>query len=195
MEAYPALAMISRRLLTGGQARERIRMAILYPKHACSFAGGHFLLSRVWYAHFTEFIGDIAMRKLKLAMQFLLGAFFVLAGLNHFRVPEFYVSIMPRYLPWHEQLVNISGVCEIVLGLLLVVPRYTVAASWGIIALLIAVFPANIHMAMNPNQYPDVSPMLLWLRLPLQVVMIAWAYWFTQTPAAIAAVDRVVPST
>jgi uncharacterized membrane protein len=126
------------------------------------------------------------VRRLKLVMQWLLGVFFVLAGINHFRDPDFYRSIMPPYLPWHDLLVEVSGVCEVVLGLLLVVPRYTVPIAWGIIALLIAVFPANIHMAMNPQRYPDIHAAFLWIRLPLQGVLIAWAYWFTRTPAPAA---------
>ena len=67
-----------------------------------------------------------------------------------------------------------------VLGALLLVRRLTVFAAWGLIALLIAVFPANIHMALNAEQYPTFSPIVLWLRLPLQGVLIAWAYWFTR---------------
>ncbi len=125
------------------------------------------------------------MAKVKLALLWLLGIFFVIAGVNHFWSPNFYLRIMPPYLPWHEELVQLSGAFEIVLGLLVVVPRYRVPAAWGIIALLIAVFPANIHMAMNTNLYPEVSPLLLYIRLPLQLVMIAWAYWFTVAPAGV----------
>jgi gluconolactonase len=78
------------------------------------------------------------------------------------------------------ELVYLSGVCEIVLGALLLVPRWQSAAAWGLIALLIAVFPANLHMAQNSDLYPVVSPLGLWLRLPIQGILIAWAYWFTR---------------
>jgi len=120
------------------------------------------------------------MRILKIAMQWLLGIFFLLAGLNHFRYPAIYASIMPPYLPWHLELVYLSGFFEAALGILLLIPKCTVLAAWGLIALLIAVFPANIHMALNPVLYPAIPPSLLWLRLPLQGVFIAWAYWMTR---------------
>jgi uncharacterized membrane protein len=87
---------------------------------------------------------------------------------------------MPPYLPWHLELVYASGFFEIVLGILLLVPKKSSLAAWGLIALLIAVFPANVHMALNTALYPAIDPVLLWLRLPLQGVLIAWAYLFTR---------------
>ena len=120
------------------------------------------------------------MRTFKILMKWLLGLLFVLAGVNHFLRPDFYVSIVPPYLPWPFTLVVISGVCEIALGTLLLVPRFTVPAAWGLIALLIAVFPANLHMALHADLYPKVSPIGLWIRLPIQGVLIVWAYWFTR---------------
>ena len=119
------------------------------------------------------------MRTLKLVMQWLFGLLFVAAGANHFRDPDFYVPMMPPYLPWHRELVYLSGACEIVLGGLLLVPRYSPYAAWGLIALLVAVFPANLHMALHPADFPKLSETGLWLRLPAQGVLIAWAYWFT----------------
>ena len=82
---------------------------------------------------------------------------------------------MPPYLPWHFFLVEVSGVCEIALGLLLLVPLCTRWAAWGLIALLVAVFPANLHMAVHPELYPEIPAAALWARLPLQAVLIAWA--------------------
>jgi uncharacterized membrane protein len=120
------------------------------------------------------------MGKLKVLMKGLLGLLFVLAGVFHFVRPDLYVRIMPPYLPWHLELVYLSGSCEVVLGVLLLVRRTTTVAAWGLIALLIAVFPANIHMALNAELYPTIPPVLLWMRLPLQGVLIAWAYWFTR---------------
>ena len=117
---------------------------------------------------------------LKLILRYLLASFFVLAGLNHFINPHFYLNIMPPYLPWHLLLVHLSGVFEIVLGAALLIRRFTRPAAWGLIALLLAVFPANIHMAMNPELYPEYSPAALWIRLPLQIFLIAWAYWYTR---------------
>lgn len=113
-------------------------------------------------------------------MKWLLGFLFIVAGISHFVWPRFYVKIMPPYLPWHLPLVYLSGVAEVILGVLVLIPRYTVLAAWGLIALLIAVFPANLHMAMHPELYRRISPVALWLRLPLQGVLIAWAYWYTR---------------
>lgn len=117
-------------------------------------------------------------------LRWLFGILFILAGLNHFRSPAFYINIMPPYLPWHRELVAISGVAEIALGTLLLFRRWAALAGWGLIALLVAIFPANLHMAMNPQLYPSISPTALWLRLPLQGLLIAWAYWYTRKPAS-----------
>ena len=119
------------------------------------------------------------MSIIKLILKCVLALLFIAAGLNHFRDPAFYVKIMPPYLPWHLELVYISGVCEIALGALLLWPAWSHLAAWGLIALLIAVFPANLHMALHTDQYAEISPIILWLRLPLQGVLIAWACWFT----------------
>lgn len=113
-------------------------------------------------------------------MKYLYGLWFLLAGLYHFINPAFYLRMMPPYLPGPLFLIYLSGFFEVALGLLLLIPKYTRLAAWGLIALLLAVFPANIHMALNPQLFPDLPPVALWLRLPLQVVFIAWAYWFTR---------------
>ncbi len=89
------------------------------------------------------------MRYFKPFMLWLLGLFFVAGGANHFRDPDFYVKIMPPYLPWHLELVYLSGVAEFLLGFLVLIPKCRSLAAWGLIALLIAVFPANIHMAFD----------------------------------------------
>lgn len=127
------------------------------------------------------------MRLFKTIMKLLLAVFFVAAGVNHFVNPDFYLKIMPPYLPWHLGLVYLSGALEVLFGAMLLVPRYSRPGAWGIIAVLIGVFPANIHMAVNSHLYPDISPVALWLRLPLQAVLIAWAYWFTRSEASKAA--------
>lgn len=110
----------------------------------------------------------------------MFGLSFVLAGLYHFINPAFYLRMMPPFLPWHLFLIYLSGFFEMALGLLLLIPKYTQRAAWGLIALLVAVFPANIHMALNPQLFPDLPRVALWLRLPLQVVFIAWAFWLTR---------------
>jgi uncharacterized membrane protein len=122
------------------------------------------------------------MRRVKLVACWLLGLLFILAGVMHFVASAFFVRAMPPYLPWHLELVYLSGVIEVALGALVLIPRWRRAAAWGLIALLVAVFPANVHMALNPELFPALGPVLLWVRLPLQGVLIAWAYWFTRGP-------------
>ena len=116
---------------------------------------------------------------LKLASKIVLACFMFVAGILHFVMPDFYLKMMPEYMPWHLALVYISGVCESLLGVLLLVPRLSRLAAWGIIALLIAVFPANIHVYQNPEILPAPDWVHL-LRLPLQAVFILWAYWHTR---------------
>jgi uncharacterized membrane protein len=101
--------------------------------------------------------------------------FFVVAGLNHFRDPAIYLSIMPPYLPWPRGLVLISGLAEALGGAGLLVPGLRRAAAWGLIALLVAVFPANIQMLIQG--FHGLPAWVLWARLPFQVVFIAWIYW------------------
>jgi len=113
-----------------------------------------------------------------------LAAFFVVAGVNHFLNPDFYVAIMPPYLPAHLELVYLSGVFELVGGVAVLVAGVRVLAGWGLILLLIAVFPANLHTALHPELFPDVSTVATYARLPLQLVFIGWAYWATQPEAA-----------
>ena len=120
------------------------------------------------------------MHFLRFLMRGLLALLFIGAGINHFLHADFYASIIPPYLPWPFALVYVSGVFEVLLGALLLVPRAAPLAAWGLIALLIAVFPANIHMALHADQYPRFPPAVLWGRLPFQGVLIAWAYWFTR---------------
>jgi uncharacterized membrane protein len=116
----------------------------------------------------------------KLVMKWLFASIFIGAGTLHFVITDSFVKVMPPYLPWHLELVYISGIFEIVLGVMLLVPKCQVLAAWGLIALLIAVFPANVYMALNASDYPQFPAALIWLRLPLQGVLIAWVYWFTR---------------
>jgi uncharacterized membrane protein len=106
-------------------------------------------------------------------------ALFVVGGVGHFVATDFYVKMMPPYLPLHRTLVLLSGVIEIVLGILLLVPKTSRFAAWGLIALLIAVFPANIHVYRHQEMFPLPSIVHL-LRLPLQGVLILWAYSYTR---------------
>lgn len=107
----------------------------------------------------------------------LLAFAFTAVGITHFTNPDFFVAIVPPYLPAPLALVYISGFFEILGGLGLLVPKLRRLAGWGLIALMIAVYPANIHMAMNPDQFPEMSPTMLYIRLPIQFVMIAIVWW------------------
>ena len=106
----------------------------------------------------------------------LFGPFFVFAGVMHFVIPRQYEAIVPDYLPAHRELVAASGVAEIAGGLGVMYPRTRRLASWWSIATLVAVFPANVHMALHPDKYKvPGGRAALYARLPVQLLFIAWA--------------------
>jgi uncharacterized membrane protein len=119
----------------------------------------------------------------RLLLKIVFSLFFMSAGVLHFTNASDFLKIMPDYIPQslHAPAVYISGVFEILLGGLLLVPRTRRLAAWGLIALLVAVFPANIHVYQHPELIPGVGPTAHLLRLPLQGVMIAWAWCYTRT--------------
>jgi len=112
-------------------------------------------------------------------MRIIAAVFFVGAGINHFVKPEFYRQIIPPIFPARALLVLLSGICEIAGGVGILIRPLRRAAGWGLIALLCAVFPANVYMATSPQLTPgrDFPHWMLWARLPLQLVIIAWI-WF-----------------
>ena len=123
------------------------------------------------------------MQFAKTIFRIIFGAAFVAIGVTHFTGPEFYLKIMPDYIPaaLHAPCVYASGVAEIVLGAALIVPATSRLAAWGLIALLIAVFPANIYAYQHTREIaPDLDPALHFWRLPLQAVLIALAFWYTR---------------
>lgn len=109
----------------------------------------------------------------------LLAILMIGAGIMHFVNPAFFVKIVPPYLPWPLGLVYLSGLCEIALGVLLLVSKTSRIAAWGLIALFVAVFPANIYVYQHQELIP-ASPLMHFLRLPLQALLILWAYWHTR---------------
>jgi uncharacterized membrane protein len=117
-------------------------------------------------------------RRWRTALRWLAAALFVAAGVNHFIKPDFYRGIIPPAFPAPGVLVAVSGGCEIAGGLGLLVRPLRRAAGWGLIALLLAVFPANVYMATSPQATPGwhFPHWLLWLRLPLQAVFVAWVW-------------------
>ncbi|HET7234562.1 MAG TPA: hypothetical protein VFJ16_31410 [Longimicrobium sp.] len=117
--------------------------------------------------------GGSARRRVSRA---LLAAGFVFAGVMHFVITARYMRIMPPWLPWHRELVLLSGVFEIAGGIGLLVPRVRRAAGAGLVLLLIAVLPANVQMLLNAraSHASALAQGLLWARLPLQLALIVW---------------------
>jgi uncharacterized membrane protein len=114
----------------------------------------------------------------RVVFRWILAAFFIVAGANHFRVPEAYIAMIPPWLPWPEGLNLIAGVCELMGGIGVLLPPLRLAAGWGLIALLVAVFPANLHVALIGHMPGfSFSQAILRLRLPFQAVLIAWVAW------------------
>ena len=111
---------------------------------------------------------------------FGLSAFFINVGIDHFVNPDFYLSIMPPAFPLHLEAVYISGFFEVLGGVGVLIPRLRKIAGWGLVALLIVVYPANIYMAIRPEAFSDTPVMLLYLRLAFQFLFFYWAYSVTK---------------
>jgi uncharacterized membrane protein len=123
------------------------------------------------------------MSRTKTVLLWVMGVFYVLAGLNHFANTAFYVPMMPTFLPAPLMLIYLSGLAEIVLGVAVLVPRTRPLAAWGLILLLIAIFPANVHIALYDVPLAGAregAGVWNWVRLPFQAVPIAWAWWYTR---------------
>ena len=122
----------------------------------------------------------------------LAAVLFVAAGVNHFVNPGFYEAIVPPGFPAPRLLVAVSGAGEIAGGLGLMVRRLRRPAGWGLIALLVAVFPANVYMAWHAERFAGwgAPAWALWLRLPLQGVLIAWVWYVAIRPPDDAAAGR-----
>jgi uncharacterized membrane protein len=119
------------------------------------------------------------MQRARVVVRWLLALAMVGLGIYHFVSPADFVAIMPPYIPAHLFMVYASGVCEILGGIGLLVPRTRRLAGWGLLALLVAVFPANVHMAIHDLPFGDqpASAFALWARLPLQGVLMALVWW------------------
>jgi uncharacterized membrane protein len=119
---------------------------------------------------------------------YLMGSMYVVAGALHFVVPELYVQIVPPVFPARLALVYLSGIAEIAVGVGVLLPRTRRLAAWATVALLVAVFPANVYMATHGvvvEGLPgggDPSTLVRWGRLPLQGVLILWAFRYTRPP-------------
>lgn len=130
---------------------------------------------------------DGTLARLKRPLLYVMGLFYVVSGTMHFVVPEAYAQIVPPPLPRPFAIVYLSGIAEITLGIGVMVPRTRRYAAWGLVLLLLAVFPANLYMATHgvavegvPDWIGDPSPFARWARLPLQGVLVLWAWWYTR---------------
>ena len=113
------------------------------------------------------------------AARWTTAAIFAIAGVKHFSNAEFFTRIVPRSLPHPRALVFVSGACEIAGGLGILIKPLRRPVAWGLLALLIAVFPANVYMAQHPEATPEIHApaWVFWARLPLQVPLMALV-WF-----------------
>ncbi len=108
---------------------------------------------------------------------YVMGIFYIIVGIKHFQDPSWFVQIVPPILPYKYELVYVSGFFEVLLGILLMIPRFQSIAAKGLMALLICVYPANIYLAQTNGVALGISPLIAWGRLPFQFVFIGLAYW------------------
>ena len=118
--------------------------------------------------------------KIKTISIIIMTLFYIGAGINHFINPDWFVRIVPPILPFKITIVYISGIFEVILGCLLIFPKTRFIAGWGLIILLLAVYPANIYVALTNGKAMDTTPMIAWARLPFQFVFIGLAYWHSK---------------
>ncbi len=105
---------------------------------------------------------------------------FMFGGITHFTNPDFFFAIMPPYLPWHLEIVYLRGVLEVLFAAMLLLPATRQLAGNLLIALTLAVTPANIHMWLHPELFPEVEPVFLTVRLVIQVLLLALIWWSTR---------------
>ncbi len=122
------------------------------------------------------------VRRVKATLRWLLSVVMVGTGVSHFANPGSYAAIVPTILPSPVLLVYVSGLFEVLGGLGLTLSRTRRVAAWGLIALYVAVFPANVNMAINrvPLGTRELPDWALYARLPIQALLVAWAFWFTR---------------
>jgi len=118
--------------------------------------------------------------KIKTISIIIMTLFYIGAGINHFINPDWFVRIVPPILPFKITIVYISGIFEVILGCLLIFPKTRFIAGWGLILLLLAVYPANIYVALTNGEAMDITPLIAWGRLPFQFVLIGLAYWHSK---------------
>ena len=120
------------------------------------------------------------MKILKLITIILMAYFYISVGIKHFTEPEWFLQIYPPFLPFGLAAVYVSGFFEVLFGIMLLIPKTRYYAGWGLIGLLIAVFPANIYLAYTNGAAMDISAAVAWGRLPFQALFIGLAYWHSK---------------
>ncbi len=111
----------------------------------------------------------------------VIALFFIAGGIAHFVVADFFIMAMPDYLGYHKELVIISGVFEILGAIGILVPQTRLLAGYGLLALIVAVYPANVNMALHPEKFKDIPELFLYIRLPFQILFI-WFVWWAIAP-------------
>lgn len=120
------------------------------------------------------------MKIFKLITIVIMACFYIKVGIDHFIKPEWFLQIYPPFLPFGLEAVYISGFFEVLFGIMLLIPKTRYYAGWGLIVLLIAVFPANIYLAYTNGAAMDISAAVAWGRLPFQALFIGLAYWHSK---------------
>ena len=135
----------------------------------------------------TEELSQRSIERYKRPLLYVMGPLYIVAGILHFVAPDAYERVVPPQFPRPRELVYLSGIAEIVLGIGVLVPSTRRGSAWGLVALLAAVFPANVYMARDdvaaevaPEWATDIARVAAWLRLPLQAVLALWAWWYTR---------------
>jgi len=130
---------------------------------------------------------DGRLARYKRPLLFVMGPLYVVAGVLHFLAPKVYARVVPPSLPKPVALVYLSGIAEVVLGVGVLLRRTRRVSAWGLVALLVAVFPANVYMATDevglelvPESARGLARVGAWVRLPLQGVLVLWAWWYTR---------------
>ena len=126
-------------------------------------------------------------KNLGLAVVFV---WFFAGGITHFTNPDFFVAIMPPWIGWHLQIVYISGVFEILGAIGILVPKTRQWAGNGLLLLVVCVSPANVHMWLNPELFPDVPETFLTVRLIIQLLLLALIWWSTRSESTVKATDN-----
>jgi uncharacterized membrane protein len=119
------------------------------------------------------------LKNLGLALVFL---WFMVGGITHFSNMQFFAAIMPPYIGYHTEIVYISGVLEILGAIGILIPALRQWAGNGLLLLVVCVSPANIHMWLNPELFPDFSPVFLSVRLVVQILLLLLIWWCTRMP-------------